>query len=83
MLKLANVIQRRIYDLGSGRWPHVITAAQKFGGGGGGIELDRQLVMRRTKAQTGVRQDIPPDRSVKTDISEGRSSRCILLHRST
>jgi Methyltransferase domain len=75
MLKLANVTSSDvIYDLGSGDGRIVITAAQKFGARGVGIELDRQLVSEANKKarKAGVADKVTflSTDLFKADISE-------------
>ena len=49
MLKLAKVTPEDVvYDLGSGDGRIVITAAKKYGARGIGIELDPELIKKRT-----------------------------------
>ena len=75
MLKLANVTSSDvIYDLGSGDGRIVISAAQKFGARGVGIELDRQLVNEANKKarKAGVADKVTflSTDLFKADISE-------------
>jgi hypothetical protein len=61
MLRLANVgPQDTVYDLGSGDGRIVITAAQKFGARGVGVELNEQLVAESEEGarQAGVEQQV-------------------------
>ncbi len=74
MLKLANVTATDVvYDLGSGDGRIPITAAQKYGARGVGIELDPALVKRAraaaTKAGLGDRVTFSEADLFKTDLS--------------
>jgi SAM-dependent methyltransferase len=75
MLKLARVTASDVvYDLGSGDGRIVITAAQRYGARGVGIELDPKLVAlsRRIAVEGGVadRARFIEDDLFKADISE-------------
>jgi hypothetical protein len=75
MLKQAKVTKQDVlYDLGSGDGRIVITAAQKFGARGVGIDIDSDLVKRSQenaqKAGVGDRVKFLQQDLFKTDLSE-------------
>jgi SAM-dependent methyltransferase len=75
MLRLAAVGPRDVvYDLGSGDGRIVVTAAQKFGARGVGVELDQDLVLQSEEAarEAGVEQRVKflQQDLLKTDLSE-------------
>jgi hypothetical protein len=75
MLRIANVgPQDVLYDLGSGDGRIVITAAQKFGARGVGVELDEHLVIQSEEGarQAGVQQRVKflHQDLFKTDLSD-------------
>lgn len=75
MLRIANVNENDvIYDLGSGDGRIVITAAQKYGARGVGVDIDPELVQRANQnaRQAGVddRVQFVQQDLFETDISE-------------
>ena len=74
MLRLAQVTPDDVvYDLGSGDGRIVISAAQKYGARGVGIELDPELIKRArtnaTRARVQDRVEFREDDLFKTDLS--------------
>jgi len=74
MLNLARITpQDVVYDLGSGDGRIVITAAQKYGARGVGVELDPELVKRARQAaiKAGVQDKVSFSQAdlFKTDLS--------------